>query len=723
MHSIVFQYVEMPNCRNLRRDRVVGGFRVHFIAALALVLLLGCARSGSAESPAAESIQPTFPAPPRLAVTPASWADMQQADDFETRKAAAIKAGDALLAKPPVLPEDYASWIFYYACPDDGATLRAIDLEHHECPTCKKVYTDDRTVASWRCYLHHGLEHGALKLAWAYQYSGDDKYAVGAKRIFMHLATEYETYPGRLDRWGHTGFLAPLGGRRYVQSLDEAVGMTRLAPAYDLVRTSAVFSDDERQAVEEKFFRETANTLLRFRHKHNHQTWYNAGMMNIANVLGDAELVRTVLTMDEGYYSQLDSKINADGLWAEGTMAYHSYALQAMLRLVDAARPLGLDIHQDDRFKAMILGPLKAAYPDGRFPAINDSDPGSVRMFNHAFQWAWEAYDEPMFAHALAGGNLKKLQSLLGEDAALQPAITDSYVLEDTGLAFLRMGEGADAACAIIDFGAHGIAHGHPDKLNLMLYANGREWIFDPGRSSYSHKEYKSYYTQTAAHNTFMLDGKSQTPDDGRLLWFASEDRYAAVGAVTTGAYDGVTLRRYLFLTPTMLVDISEAACESPRQIDWLLHLQASNVRPAGDADTRVDAAPDATMNDKPISLGDTDGLELFADMQPTQQAGGSWIAEAGPVKLGVHLTTDAGDWFAGKALGYGPTQRTPVLVHRMRGKRSTVVAVYDLTGDASAVTSVKHTLTSAGDIHRVTVLGAGGGVVVECSPTAGMLK
>ena len=38
-------------------------------------------------------------------------------------------------------------------------------------------------------------------------------------RIFLKLANDYDTYPKRLDRWGHTGWMAPLGARRMVQSL------------------------------------------------------------------------------------------------------------------------------------------------------------------------------------------------------------------------------------------------------------------------------------------------------------------------------------------------------------------------------------------------------------------------------------------------------------------------------------------------------------------------
>ena len=52
--------------------------------------------------------------------------------------------------------------------------------------------------------------------------------------ILLKLADDYPNYPRRHDRWGRTGFWARLGGRRYSQSLDEAVGIIKLAKAYDL---------------------------------------------------------------------------------------------------------------------------------------------------------------------------------------------------------------------------------------------------------------------------------------------------------------------------------------------------------------------------------------------------------------------------------------------------------------------------------------------------------
>ena len=62
--------------------------------------------------------------------------------------------------------------------------------------------------------------------------------------------------------------------------------------------------------------------------------------------------------------------------------------------------------------------------------------------------------------------------------------------LSDGGLVVLRQGIGAEAVAAFLDYGQHGGGHGHFDKMNFTLFAYGREWLLDPGRLTYIHKEY-----------------------------------------------------------------------------------------------------------------------------------------------------------------------------------------------------------------------------------------
>lgn len=692
-----------PKSRQLASNSFVSASLQHAakqLGRLAFALLTIFAGLACAQAPAVDrpKSQPKFDPPPRLATTAAELQVVKSAADFAAVREAAVKAAQPLLGDAVILPEGFGSWIFYYSCPDDGGYLTKITPTEHECPTCKKRYTDERTVAAYRCRLHYDLEAAAEQLAWAYAYTGEDQYATAVRRILLHLADAYDKYPARQDRWGRTGLFAPLGGRRYVQSLDEGVGAIRLAKAYDLTRMSPVWSATDQKHVEEDFFRLTAKTLLAFNQDiNNHQTWYDGGLMAIASVLGDAELVEKVLTMRGGYYDQLNRSLGEDGLWYEGTMAYQNYALQAMLSIVDVGRRLGLPLHQEPKFRKLLESSLDVTYPNGQYPAINDSDPSSFQNFNLSYQWAWDVYKEPRFAQALAYGNPERLKQLLGPDAVpVSPLNTKSIDLPDAGMAILRVGEAEKQSCVFFDYGQHGGGHGHYDKLNITLFAAGREWLFDTGRIDYTHKEYKTWVKHTVAHNTVVLGERSQSPTTGKLLWLKVGDGYAACAGETDDAYPGATLKRQLFLTEKMLIEVYDVQARKPTTIDWLTHTSVGPVQPVeklAAATSATFAARDGYPHLKDPQLWPVKGAsqwDFIAGMDATSPRLRAWL----PAVEGEKVLTAVG-------IGSYVTQAAPCLIRRREANQTRFVTVFDLTGTGTFITDVK---VPAGDQPHVQV-------------------
>lgn len=621
-----------------------------------------------------------FPPPPRLATNAAELTKLKQSKSFPALRDHAVAAADALLKTPIQVPSGWGNWIFYYACPDDGTSLSALNEKEHQCPRCKKVHTDERTVASYRTLLHDRANDAALQLGWTFAYTGQDRYAAEVKRILLKLADDYRSYPARRDRWGRTGIFAQLGGRRYSQSLDEAVGVIKLAKAYDLTRTSAAWLDKDRQHVEQNFFRPTADTLLYAnRDINNHQTWYNAGLMAIASVLADKELVHKILSMRGGFRDQLKRSLGKDGVWYEGTMAYHNYALQAMIEIVDAGRRLGLPLHQEPAFRKMLEAPLGMTYPNGQFPAMNDSDNAFIDNFTGSFRWAWETYGEERFAQACARGNPKELAALLGPEAKPKPFLeTRSTNLEDIGLAILRRGQGPEAACIMLDHGPHGGAHGHYDKLNIVVFAAGREWLLDPGRLTYSHKEYKTWVKHTAAHNTVTLGGQSQRECTGKFLWLKVNDDYAACAAETDQAYPGALLRRYLLLTDKLLVDAFEVETAEKTQIDWFAHAISKNVQPTAAQGAGNDLLPGKDQGYQHLTgarAWDISGPSSWDFVGDDKKRLRAWFA--GPEKEQVIACT---------GIGYWVEQKVPCLIRRVHDTKARFATVYDLTGTGEYV-------------------------------------
>ena len=363
--------------------------------------------------------------------------------------------------------------------------------------------------------------------------------------------------------------------------------------------------------------------------------------------------------MRGGFHDQLARSVDRDGLWYEGAMAYQNYALQAMVEIVDAGRRLGMPLERDPKFLVLLKGPLNYAYPNGQFPAINDSDSIALGSFEWSFRWAQATYPD-------------------WPGQPTPPIPTRSVNLADAGLAVLRRGSGAGAATAMLDYGPHGGGHGHFDKLGLVLFAGGREWLLDPGRLTYSHKEYKTWVKETVAHNTVTLGGRSQAATKGELLWFDAQDRYVACAARSERAYLGAVLTRYLLATDKMLVDLFEVESTEPTQIDWLAHAQSEHLQPVED---RGEPAPSA--------LGDHDGYQHLTAGRAWQIAGpSSWDFIAGPdARLRVWLAGPEREQVAAAVgIGYSIDAKVPCLVRRVVGRGARFAAVYDLRGKGEFV-------------------------------------
>lgn len=642
---------------------------------------IASASGGLARGDEVELPEPVFAPPPRLAITAEEWTRWQAASEVEKRRPPAVARGEALLKEPVKIPDGWGNWIFYYACNDDGTSLEAQSLTEHRCPRCGKVQSDERTVAAYRTMLHSRADQAALDLGWAYRLSGDDRFAAEARRILLAYAAAYPKYPARRDRWGREGIFATIGGRRYCQSLDEAVGVLPLAKAYDLTRTSSVWSDEDRRLVERDLFGTVAAALRFWNYDTiNHQTWYNAGLLAIANVTADRELARKVIAMRGGYRDQLARAIGPDGMWREGTMAYHSYALQAMQELVDAGRGLGWKLHEEPGLRRMFEFPRDYAYPSGQFPAINDSDAISLAGFGHHAAWFERTFAQP--------------------PTALTKPSDRSLDLPGAGVVVLRQGQGEAAACAMLDYGEHGGGHGHPDKLQLLLFADGRERLLDPGRLDYSHREHKTWYRQTAAHNTVTIDGRSQSPTEGKLRWLKLGDGWQACSAECTTAYRGATITRSLLLSDDCLIDLCTVAAPAAKTIDGLLHAAADAVSIA-EASSAAPAEP----------LGTTDGYEHFSDVlrwSPVDPQAATKTATftARTKSLRVWLPSPPGgaeSLYSARCPGYSLEPKIPCLIRRVTGAAATFAVVYDWSAGDRRLTAASLDATGGITIVRAS--------------------
>jgi len=139
------------------------------------------------------------------------------------------------------------------------------------------------------------------------------------------------------------------------------------------------------------------------------------------------------------------------------------------------------------------------------------------------------------------------------------------------GLAVLRSGEGPGQIYAGLPHLLPGGGHQHPDRLNLVLWAQGRLLVGEK-RSGEGPRPHQTHRL-TSAHNLVVIDGKDQsgkvTP---RVHHFMGSPWLQMVDVSVDGAYSLDVYRRTLFLVDGVLVDVFRAAGGEQLTRDWLLH-------------------------------------------------------------------------------------------------------------------------------------------------------
>ena len=94
------------------------------------------------------------------------------------------------------------------------------------------------------------------------------------------------------------------------------------------------------------------------------------------------------------------------------------------------------------------------------------------------------------------------------------PAQT-SYSFPYAGYNVMRSGWGSSDNYCCFCAGPLGLFHQHQDSLNIVLWAWGRELLFDSGGGNYTTSLWRDYGTSSPSHNTIMVDGIEQIGGDG----------------------------------------------------------------------------------------------------------------------------------------------------------------------------------------------------------------
>ena len=447
-----------------------------------------------------------------------------------------------------------------------------------------------------------------------YQILQDEKYAKFVKDMLFEYAKMYPTLPV------HPKPRSYARGKIFWQCLNDSNWLVYTSQAYDCIYN--YLSEEERNILETDLFRPFADFISKenpkfFNRVHNHSTWGNAAVGMIALAMDDDSLLQRALygykdakidrnlKDDDGGYINRDGKMgflanleepfSPDGYFTEGPyyQRYASYPFLIFAQALQNKKPeLNVLYHKDSVLLKSINALINLSDADGEFFLLNDAQKG-MSYYSRSLVAAVD------IGYHFGGNNpellsiAEKQEKVSLDDAGLAVALgikegktkpfnkksielSDGANGDQGAVGILRKG----AFELVYKYTAHGLSHGHFDKLSFALFDEGDEVVQDYGLARYVNveqkgggnylKENKTWAKQTIAHNTLVQNETSHFKgkyDIGskhhseKYVFETSNDSVQVSSAKEENAYPGTKLQR-------TMVMIKDRDYENPYVLD-----------------------------------------------------------------------------------------------------------------------------------------------------------
>ena len=461
---------------------------------------------------------------------------------------------------------------------------------------------------------HRYLSLDIANLGFCYQLYGEEKYAEFAKKILLEYAKAWPKYGvGSRKGFSHDP------SKVYDQRLGDAIWLIPIAHGFDFIREYPGLTDAEAEIIKKDLVAGAARFIAENRaHYSNATNWSAIGttaMLAAALACDDDDLfnfamyganwvkrkkgVKSLNKWWEGEASQNPSgvelhfsseAIDVDGMWCEGAMGYQFMALQALVCDAEMLWRNGIDLYRyrDCAMKQVFDSPLYYVYPDFCAPAIHDSGNSSILGYDsYLYEYGYLRYKDPKYLEVL-----NRIERHL--DARYQQftfsclydkldsngvkVAPSSVNLNGVGYGILRVNDAKGTRNLLLDYGPNR-SHGHPDKLNIDLWAFGNLQIPDPGIVWYEQPIYRQWYRTTFAHNTLNVDMSEQEACGAELLVYAANNSVGMMRARTDQAYYGVMMDRTVVMTKDYIADLFGVSAISPRILDVTWHPRGNLVK------------------------------------------------------------------------------------------------------------------------------------------------
>lgn len=506
---------------------------------------------------------------------------------------ALIAGNKDVLENEILVPETgCATWNHYFFCPEHSVRLTwdRHSPNKHRCPVDGAVFTGEPYYGAWWRWLNGLNAKACYELGILWLLTQDTVYLDKVIEILLRYARYYPDY----QEHGGIPYNGP--GKANAQTLCEANCHADFARGFAII--SETLTTEQYNDIAERLLRCGADFLMAHRCEqiHNHEVKINATIGIIGAVLDDRHYLDFAVNSQYGLLYQLEHALLPSGLWFEGSLHYHYYALQGFFSYEKFARGSEFSLLDAPFYKKMLSLPLQLLMPDMTTPKVNDCVNGQERITQtDLYEFAWSYYQDVeygrllnMLYQSVPRNNIDAMfyGSALPAEMLTPPCA--SLHDPDSGFTLIRNRPGRTVC---IKHGPYGGEHDHYDRLNLIVFNDYKAVIPDLGTTGYGAPLHYGYYKNTFSHNTICVNGLNQPPANPRVLsWRESEGVATLVTEVDwksapllpdsktrvewdRASYQGIVFRRYITVSENLLIDVLETENPSFQCVDSVYHI------------------------------------------------------------------------------------------------------------------------------------------------------
>ena len=610
-------------------------------------------------------------------------------------------------------------------------------------------------------------EVALIRLAYAYAFTGDERYAHKAGVMLNRLAEVYRFFNGTVDEQ------RPLTRGYLLQVSWEEWPIHDCLVAYDLIMDVML---QDRALLEFFKFRGDCDyngdgkvDFEDIRHNIHHNLfgtmyeWLHRAMAiqtgdyiireglvlaAMGAMLGNQELIEEAIDGPFGLATNLTNNMFRDGKWWYDSPGYSVSCITGM-SLERMLSMRGLNLLDDTRLRLReAIEFARNVDCDGRLPGIGDTGGSDSRIkvlnpfvpSHHEELAAIHTGDRAYLARnlALSGGDVDRIRDryadwmlLFHADPAREenpaPFVPRTAIFHDSGFAILRTGRDLETRKhLVLNYGKGNAGHGHRDKLAINVVVHGYDLSGDLGYpTTFTHKKVDGWEKHTISHATVCIDGKTQAFATGSLELYGRTPGTQVICATGERAYPGLA---QVYERTLALIDVSDARAYAfdVFQVrggdvhDYAFHsLSKDDGRnfevglPPGLALTPQEGGTAAGPD---VVFGDAPGLGYIKDVSRAKCAG-AWSATwrvGNEDGTGIRLTmlgAEGREVITGKGEGYGFFGKSPLDAYVLarspaKGETTTYVAVLEPFQGHPFIQSVQPLTVSGGVGARVSLDG-----------------